>query len=606
MSEGQGRAPADPFPPSRVLVLCAERVSAEDRNLTQVLDFFGIPWKSLTMGDPDVDEREPGYAIVSSARRLVQAIPHGYSCGGELSSWLTKASSVYVHGFRNDERSTKLLRFLTGNPRATIRPIQTGETVMTVAEDYPAMCGPMSGLRVSTTLREPGCVFDVGSNREAFQSVIRADQGDVLLGVTYTRVRFYLSTLSRTIDIGALARSYFDVKQFFCETVPPIFYLKWAFRHMISNPVPINASLIVDDPPLKRRYGFLHFREALDLMDRHNFSTTIAFIPWNWRRTDPETLRLFQRHPKKLSLVVHGCNHTASEFAERSPAALNRMIGASKHRMESFRRTASCEADRVMVFPQGEFSPEAGRALKLNGFLAAVNTEVLPAKRAPNETTISDLWNVAIMRYGTFPIFTRRYAAHGIENFAFDGLLGKPCFIAAHHDIFRDHAANLVDLVARLNSLNWNLVWRPLGDAVRRSFAFRRLHDGTTVIQMFASTLVLENPRAYAHDTLLLKQEADPECVQAVSVNQKSAGFNVDGGHLRICLTTLPGETAAVDVAYRNTAQLTPARNSFRTMIKVVAHRHFSEFRDNYLSRNDCLYQGANRIKNLIYPATRR
>ena len=63
-----------------------------------------------------------------------------------------------------------------------------------------------------------------------------------------------------------------------------------------------------------------------------------------------------------------------------------------------------------------------------------MNTEVAPAQRAANETTIADLWSVAIMRYGSFPIITRRYPSHGIENFAFDALLGKPCLIAAHHD----------------------------------------------------------------------------------------------------------------------------------------------------------------------------
>src|SRR5208283_4412128 len=149
-----------------------------------------------------------------------------------------------------------------------------------------------------------------------------------------------------------------------------------------------------------------------------------------------------------LSLVVHGCDHTAGEFAERSPALLDRKIRTSIQRMERFRRTASIEADRVMVFPQGQFSPETGRALKLNGFVAAVNTEVSPAQRAANETTIADLWSVAIMKYGTFPILTRRYPHHGIENFAFDAILGKPCLIAAHHEAFKDHARNLVDFVA--------------------------------------------------------------------------------------------------------------------------------------------------------------
>ena len=48
------------------------------------------------------------------------------------------------------------------------------------------------------------------------------------------------------------------------------------------------------------------------------------------------------------------------------------------------------------------------------------------------------------MRYGDFSIFTRRYAHHGLENFAFDLLLGKACLIVCHHDFFKDgYAQNL-------------------------------------------------------------------------------------------------------------------------------------------------------------------
>ncbi len=99
--------------------------------------------------------------------------------------------------------------------------------------------------------------------------------------------------------------------------------------------------------------------------------------------------------------------------------------------------------DHIMVFPQGMFSPEAGRALKLNGIVAAVNTEVAPSGGAANDTKIADLWDVAIMKYGSFPIFTRRYLTHGVENFAFDALLGKPCLMVAHHEVFKDRGREL-------------------------------------------------------------------------------------------------------------------------------------------------------------------
>jgi hypothetical protein len=583
---------------SRALILRGEQTTPEDQNLARLLDFFSIPWKVLEPGDRDVDDHPGNYAIISSADCMAAVMQCTQELGAGLPAWISKASSVYVYGFRDDERSTKLLRFLTGNPQATVKAILASVAVMTVTGDRPEMCGPMSGMRVPATLSAPGCVFELGV--EVFQSVVRTDEGEVFGGVACAGVRFYLNAWSRIIDISALSAEYFDVKKSFCETVPLIFFLKWAFRGTVWHQGETSACLIVDDPPLKRRYGFLDFREALDLMRRHNFTTTIAFIPWNWHRTHPRTLGLFQSHPKHFSVVVHGCDHTSGEFAERSTALLNRKTQTSTQRMEQFQQRAAIQSDRVMVFPQGRFSPETPRVLKLNGFAAAVNTEVAPAERAANETTIADLWNVAIMRYGTSPIFTRRYPNHGIENFAFDGLLGKPCLIAAHHDVFRDHARNLVDLVTRLNSLRWNLVWRPLGEALRHSFTVRHLDDGTTVVRMFAGSLLLDNPDAVTRKTLLLKEEGDRDCVQAVLVNGAPVEFSVEDGYMRARLTALPGEKTAVGVVYRNTLESIPHQDGSRTRIKVAAKRYLSEFRDNYLSRNEFIYQSAHRLKHLM------
>jgi hypothetical protein len=601
MSELTDLAVADSPRTSRVLLLCGEQSTPEDQDLARLLDFFAIPWESVAARDRDGDEYQGKYAIVSSADCMAEAMQDGKGFRGVLPNWITKASTVYIYGFRGGEQSTQLLRFLTGDPRAMVRPIHTPETVMTVTEDHPEMCGPMSGMRVPVRLRAAGFVCEIGPGVETFQSVVRASEGEIFFGVTCAGVRFYLNTWGSTLDIGAISGEYFDVKKFFCEAVPLTFYLRWAFRDAASSRRETNACLIVDDPPLKRRYGFLDFREALDLMDRHNFTATIAFIPWNWRRTHPGTLSIFQSRPERLSLAVHGCDHTKGEFAVRSPLLLNRKVRTSRRRMECFRQKASIEADRVMVFPQGQFSPETGRVLKLNGFVAAVNTEVAPAQRAANQTTIADLWSVAIMRYGTFPIFTRRYPEHGIENFAFDALLGKPCLIAAHHDAFKDHARNLVDFVGRLNSLRWNLVWRPLGEAIRRTFTIRRLDDGTSIVQMFSGSLVVENSDAGAGKTLLLKEEHDPDCVQAVLVNQTPVEFSVENGRLQISLSTLPGETTSIRVVYRNgDMKEVSGRDSPGTRFKVAAKRYLSEFRDNYLSRSDFLYQSANRLKHLM------
>lgn len=577
-----------------LLVLCGERITPDDSNVTRLLDFFGLPWKIVRNHDENIEAPEEPYAIVSSADCMAGMIQEVQGSGQGLAQWVMKAQAAYIYGFRVNDRSTKLLRFLTGSPKAKVRLIELHETRVTITPDLPEMCGPMSSMRVPITPRAQECVFEMPPEGNAWQRIVRTDDGEIFFGVKRAGVYFYLNAWSGTIDISALSTQYFDVKKFFCEAVPFIFYLREAFFDAFSCLGETSACLIVDDPPLKGRYGFLDFDKALELMGHHNFTTTIAFIPWNWRRTDSGTLNLFRSHAERFSLVFHGCDHTAGEFEIQSSAFLNRKIQTSIQRMEHFRRRASFSADRVMVFPQGRFSTESGRALKLNGFVAAVNTEVAPAQTDANETTIADLWSIAIMKYGAFPIFTRRYLSHGIENFAFDALLGKPCLIAAHHDVFRDHARDLVEFIGRLNSLRWNLVWRPLGDAICRTFIARRLNDGTRAVQMFAGSLTLETSGAEGHKTLLLKQEVDPACVQAVCVNDAPVPFSVRNGYLRFWLTTHPGKTAFVRVVYRNDFGAIPDLDALGINIRVAAKRYLSEFRDNYLSRSDRLSQGAN------------
>jgi hypothetical protein len=581
------------------LLLRGERTTVEDRNIARFLDFFGVQCTPVVPGDNGPDEHDEKYVIVSSADCMAEALQSAGQSNA-LPPWIRKATSVYLHSFQPNVGSNRLLRLLMDDSKANVRPLQKNEITLTIAADSPEICGPMSGMRVPVTLSGAGSVFDVRTVSDSFQSLVQTDDGPIFLAVTFAGVRFYLNTWTRTLDIDALSPEYFDVKKFFCEAVPFVFFVKRALRNAVSSSSGTSACLIVDDPPLRDRYGFLDFREALELMDRHRFTSTIAFIPWNWHRSQLPTLRLFQQHPERFSLVVHGCDHTAGEFAIRSPELLNRKIQTSLQRMERLEQRASLKANRVMVFPQGKFSPETGRALKLNGFVAAVNTEVAPAQESANETTIADLWNVAIMKYGTFPIFTRRYIHHGIENFAFDGLLGKPCLIAAHHDVFKDHARHLVDFIERLNSLKWNLVWRPLGEAVRRSCTTWRLDDGTSVVQMCATSLLMGSQGGEMRRTLLLKQEADPGCIATVQVNQAPVEFGVEGGYLRVWLTMAPGETAEVRVVYHNQQETTADRESPTSRLRVAANRYLSEFRDNYLSRNEFLYQGAYRLKHFM------
>ncbi|TRZ48663.1 hypothetical protein D4S03_09385 [bacterium] len=269
-----------------------------------------------------------------------------------------------------------------------------------------------------------------------------------------------------------------------------------------------HASIIIDDPLLRENYGFLNYRKLLNLMDKHNFFTTIAFIPFNFNRTDKRIAALFRERPDRFSLCVHGCDHTKGEFGKTDFNHLDDKVKLATARMIEHERRTGIPFDRIMVFPQGIFSNAALGALKKNNYLAAVNTEAMPV-----DGHISS----------NFPFFLR-YNPEDVINCGSD-----PTFITLHHDYFKNGYERLTDFVDELNTRSKNVKWDSLGNIVRS----------------FVST-----------------NEVDYNPADVDLSGLKFHGYNEN--------------------------------------VKILLRRHASEFRDNYLCKNDFLLNCAKQVKNLI------
>ncbi len=587
----------------KALLLRGETVSPEDEKLAALLDVLGVSCQVVHANEIAVcrDWNESGagerFCIMCPASCMATLLgPDAKS--SELPGWMIKAESIYVYGFVEDSGSQTLLRFLTGDACAKVRRVTAEQSFVSVTGDFPDMCGPMSGVQFRARCSDKQSLFQLCAQSDSFRSIVNTSDGHLFVAIQRGGPQLFLNASVNVIDIAALCTKYFDVRENLFDTAPIVMYAKWAFGP--ADVAEISACLIVDDPPLKPRYGFLKYQDALQLMDEHNFATTVAFIPWNWRRTDARTVRLFQEHPNRLALCIHGCDHTAREFAERSSAVLNKRINVASNRMRLFRRRTQLRHDDIMLFPQGAFSAGAARALKLNGFVAAANTEVVPVHKDENSTTVGDLLGLAIMKYASFPLFTRRYLAHGVENFAFDGLLGKPCLIAAHHDDFAGDARILLQVIAKLNSLKWNLRWRSLGNAIARSFSIRRHAEGDQCVEMYGTSLTYKNLHASSQPTTFVKEESDFGCVKAVTVNGQPVDYLHQRGYLRIQTTIPANENVDLRIIYSGEQSLPVRGDGLNYRAKAVLRRYLSEFRDNYLSRNAHLHQGAIRIKEAL------
>ncbi len=218
------------------------------------------------------------------------------------------------------------------------------------------------------------------------------------------------------------------------------------------------ACLIIDDPLLKPKYGCLDYEVLLEEMKIHNFFTEIAFIPYNWKRSDPKTIRLFMENKDRYAICVHGCNHLGNEFGKGSYEELSALASLALWRMEEHARVTGLPYEPVLVFPQGLFCSVAMKALKDQGFFAVFNTTIraTDAKEPPQ----SEYQRAATMIYHDLPLFLRRYPRDKAK-FVEDLANGRPILIVEHHSLFRNGYKPLTDLIDWINSQG-NIRWTSL------------------------------------------------------------------------------------------------------------------------------------------------
>jgi hypothetical protein len=297
-------------------------------------------------------------------------------------------------------------------------------------------------------------------------------------------------------------------------------------------------------------------------MERSNFATSLAFVPWNYNRSRRSTADLFLRHPKRFSMSIHGCDHTKEEFGGVDEVLLSRKAMIARKRMQRHQELTGVPFDNVMIFPQGVFSSAALKALKTTGYVAAVNSTPFPVDGSSDPLRVRDLLAPAITRYSDFPLFVRHYP-NCIAEFALDLFLGKPALIVEHHDCFRNGYEKIQTFMEQMNRLSDNIMWCGLDDVVRATYLKRQRDDGTFALRYYANgASVVENG---TEDGLLTKED--------LRVPVDSPMINGD-------------------------SDLQLGSSSYR--IAVSVRRGLCELRDNYLSRSRALVSGLNMLKSKL------
>jgi hypothetical protein len=568
------------------LLLTADSSSTDDARARRLLEFFGIPFQTHSAKDfrllvHGLDGSHGSYRLMCAAQTFSSVIGELKNPSPGANGFVQRPHSVFLYSNGDAAAAARVASQLCGTTISAARESEN-QTEWRIADDPSAICGSMRGLRIrpaATTLNS----CDIFVTNDNFSSALIGAKNKVaFLKSIWNDVPIFFSS-ERLIDIHAELRSpNFDVRDHFFSAVPVVSYIRWAFGHSAWIAPEATACVVIDDPLLRTRYGFLRFHELLGLMQHLRFSTNIAFIPWNWRRNDPKVIELFKNNPDYYSLCIHGCDHTAGEFGISNQSQLRAISREAVRRMSLHERRTGLTHDHVMVFPQGIFSKQAILELKHANFNAVVNTEVHSNVPGP-KLRISDLWDVAVMSYGDFPIYTRRYPAQGVENFAFDILLGKPCLVVIHHDFCSNGYARLAHFISELNALKVPLSWRRLGEVVKRGYRQKEISPGCIEIEMYAGELLIENRSGRAMNYVVRRREQEPNGIESVYAGSRRVSWKAVGNHIEFNLDVSAGESTLLKLLFKPVDGVVRRRQNLAYSAKTGLRRYLSEARDNYL-----------------------
>ena len=568
--------------------------SLSEVNVQKFAVWMGIQTKTLVVdASADVIAQLPDrsfgdFSLAMSAETLatLYQIP---LLSSNLHRYLRdQCSGLFVFACEESSRHNAALSWISNG--AVERVILTkrnpgSATIFHLPDSSREFSRQLAGLEFSLNREAPQFALQLSPNSLALEPILFANSQPVFVCVETTACRIFLAAGAGIPDIDEPVSRINPIEDKYDQVIPPLTFFLSCFGSEAWHASQSTARFIIDDPLLEDRYGLLDYGELLDSMSRENYGTSIAFIPWNYRRTSKRWVDDLLQKQVNLSICVHGCDHSNCEFADLDRSLLMQKSYLALDRMEKHQQRTRMPFERVMVFPQGRFSKSGILALKTSGYLAAVNTSCFPDDSAPDFLKVGDFFRPAITRFYGFPIFQRHYPKRAID-FAFDLFLGKPALLVEHHQFLGDGCKKLEEFVRQLQRLEPKLSWPTLSEQLSRSCMIRQRNRDTEDVHFFTKNFQLRNSCDERRRFLLEKHEPDISAIRAVLEDGKPVTFWSNEKLVQFEIEANANQTKEIEVQYVPQPRPELERPGIAYKAGVFLRRELSEFRDNTLSKH--------------------
>lgn len=570
---------------------------ADDR-LVNLADALGLECQLLPLpaGKPslasavEASSIDPGQSCLVLNPETLRAWQPLEAFPAEWDNYLcSRFKFIFVHNLQPSPYADRMLAVLSAGKLASVRPVQSPVLEYEIDSANKDVCGAFSGIRF-------------GPVNPSNDSVLLGGSDGLRKFISIHGELFFASLANKTCEVFFLAgRNVADLSMnvetvpladFFSQLVPVLMLLRYVFGQESWQPNALHGAVIIDDPLLRKTYGFLDYERLLGMMDSRNFHTSIAFIPFNFKRNSAAIVRMFKTRPDRYSICFHGNDHTGSELAAADTRLLNAMLTTAAARMDFHDSETGLQCDRVMVFPQGCFSEEAMQVLNAHNFSGAVNTTAHPQGKLAT-SAMRDLLYPSIWKYADFPLFLRKYPTEiSPQDIAFCAFVGRPIFIVEHHQIFKDPQP-LLEAIAQINSMLPQIRWTNLQTAAENSSLTRMTGDGIFHVRPASKSAWIQNPGPAPLRCSIEwpVYQLPPEKV--LLDGEVLSDVHIEASRVRASCELAPGASRRLELVHNNEFGLSDANRKIKWRAKAFVRRRLSEFRDNFLCKHPALLRAA-------------
>jgi hypothetical protein len=591
-------------PAEATLLLYGDPASI-DTGAARLVDFVGAPCRQMRL---DRSEGAGAFAALDLSKTciVIGASSLGRmfrdeAIAGRVKDALIRAPFCIVYGITDGDRETEAVRAITDGLVSSVVRLDEAAHSYEVSSSDREFTREFTGLSFGPARKETDFGMVVRQPSKGF-ATFAAIGGLPFFGrLDRPGSKLFLISCSAVLDVQSLTDGSLFAADCFSSLIPLMMCLKHVFQDRAWQNPTRGAVFTIDDPLLQKSYGFLNYARIAEEMDKHNFNCTLAFIPWNYKRTDPSVAKLITDRSDRFSLCVHGCEHTKGEFATTSVSELSWRIHVATQQMNAHQRSTGVPYAAVMVFPQGKFSSVSLNVLKGHNYLAAVNSSAKPQDlKDAHGLTVGDLLMPAVTQFGSFPLFRRRYP-NNVADFALDLFVGRPALLVEHHGYFRQGYEKIGSFARQVSALSPDLRWMGLGELLKKTYLARSTSHDRVECRIFGNRHTVNNPAAVSKQFTILKAEDGSIPIQKVTVDGTEHRYAIEGGSLRLDVRIPALKSVEIAVDYKRTPDYRSDEDRRRPLkhhLKVYMRRRLSEVRDNYLSKHERILALAYQIKD--------